>query len=245
MYVYQWNLHTYVCIPMKYTYTCMYTDVIHMHMCVYEWNTLTHVCALKYTYTCMYTNETHIHMYVYQWNTHMHVYVPMKYTYTCMYTNEIHIHMYVYQWNTRTHVCIPMYAEIHTHMYAYMANSTSVTEYRLFYRSLSCRISSLLQGSFAKETYSKFHIIHTLLYICIHSVFHHIIYIRCIHTAQCVSSYHLYTLHTYRTVCFIISSIYVAYVPHSVFHHIIYIRCIHTVVNDVEFAVGLFCKRAL
>jgi len=88
-------------------------------------------------YVCIYV-YIYIHIYIYTYIcTHTYVHINI---YICTY---IYIHLYLYDVSKYIRICL------HTYTYGVATISRLLRIMGLF-----CRIQSLLQGSFAKETYN-------------------------------------------------------------------------------------------
>ena len=106
-----------------------------------------YIYIFVYIYTCTYT---HIHMYKHAC-IYVYIYIHIfTYTYLHIFTH-IHIFTYVYL-HTYTHTTMHIYTYIHIAHTQQLWGGYDQQSLKII--GLFCRISPLLQGSFAKETYN-------------------------------------------------------------------------------------------
>ena len=110
---------------------CVYNYVcIRIYMCAYVY-----ICICTYLFICIYS-YTSIYIYVY-------ICVD-----TCIYA---YIHAYTYTYMYIYDICMYAYIHVHTQKQTYGVATVSRIDK---ITGLFCSILSLLQGSFAKETYN-------------------------------------------------------------------------------------------
>ena len=126
----------------------------------------TAICSNLYIY--MYTaicSNLYIYMYTHTWNMCIHLcWSVWVWTYTLIYTYATNTMLYISQSKfNHTDLYIPTYIcmwQFITYMWRVHHRIDKIT-------GLFCRIMSLLQGSFAKETYNLIDHIYVTSYICI------------------------------------------------------------------------------
>ena len=120
-----------------YTYVVVMT-CLHKHTHLYEWMCVhIHICVYMFFYTCV----------VLRVDNHLHIYGVM----TC-----IHKHTHLYEW-----MCVHIHIRVSMFQYTCGVEGRHPRTYIVVMCIMHWKISSLLQGSFAKET----------LHICVSCIY--------------------------------------------------------------------------